>query len=182
MEIVLYPDPILRVQTANVLEIDETLAERVGAMIRLMHSSSGIGLAAPQIGWNARLFVCNPSREDGGTDRVFINPEILSWSGRDVREEGCLSLPGILGKVVRPTSIRIRAYDLDGEEIEEEMEGLLARVFQHEHDHLEGILIIDKMSPAERLGVERDLKELEDRYNKARPKAAQRAPGGGAGR
>jgi peptide deformylase len=130
-------------------------------MIELMHEARGVGLAAPQVGLAWRLFVANVTGEPG-EDRVFMNPELFDPAEElETRSEGCLSLPKLTCEVRRPIAIRIRATGLDGELFELQSDGLPARVWQHENDHLDGVLIIDKQSRMDRLANRRALKELE---------------------
>jgi peptide deformylase len=160
VDICVHPHPVLRTKAPIVQEIDQELAERVRHMIELMYACRGVGLAATQVGWNARLCVINPT-QDRSTELVCINPVLAEASGEDVAEEGCLSLPEVRGNVPRFAKVTCRWYDLEGHRMEVVAEGLLARIFQHEIDHLEGRLIIDRMTPASRLAVRGRLKELE---------------------
>lgn len=157
-----YPDPRLRKTSAPVEEITSELVERARAMFPLMYESKGIGLAAPQIGWHVRLFVMNISGEPED-ELVVINPEILEkdgglWS----LEEGCLSLPGINGKVKREKRVVMQGVDLDGEGFEVECDGMIARVILHEYDHLDGVLFIDRLSTAKKQSIKRKLRDLEE--------------------
>jgi len=116
-----------------------------------MRESRGVGLAAPQVGLKRRILVLNHTGQEGD-DLALVNPEILKLSGpRESQEEGCLSFPEIYGEVSRPTRILLRAQTPAGERFEESYEGFLSRVIQHELDHLEGVLLIDRMSPADKL-------------------------------
>jgi peptide deformylase len=161
LRIVKYPDPALRAKTRPVDPADPEVHAVARRMLELMHEADGVGLAAPQVGLAWRLFVTN-ARDHDPIDRVFINPEIsLSKEPLEIMEEGCLSLPGIYGDVRRPPSASITATGLDGERFTLELEGFHARVCQHEFDHLMGVLIIDKMSQLARLGIRKQLKELE---------------------
>lgn len=128
-----------------------------------MYEAQGIGLAATQVGWPVQILVKDPTGEKTG-ERVYINPVITHEEGEILDEEGCLSLPGVFGKISRSERIKVVAYNLKGEKLELEAEGLEARVWQHEIDHLNGILIIDKMTPASSLANSRRLKELEEIY------------------
>ena len=159
-QLVFHPAPVLR-QTARPVEVfDEALSELVAEMCRLMKDHEGVGLAAPQAGHDLQIFVCNSGAE-GEVDRVFINPEILEADGpQEWMEEGCLSLPGIRGRVRRPTRVRIRAQDVEGTTFELESDDFPARIWQHEFDHLQGVLIIDRMRPIDRLASRRALKDL----------------------
>ena len=131
--------------------------------MELMYQAQGIGLAAPQVGWTVRLFIIDVDGDLHG-EKVFINPVITEEVGELNKEEGCLSFPGIMGKVVRAQRIKAQAYTLKGQKIEIEAEGLVARAWQHEIDHLNGCLFIDKMSPASRLAISHQLKEFERSY------------------
>lgn len=163
MNIIIYPDLILRKKAKPLTEINKEVYQKVEEMMELMHQANGIGLAAPQTGWSVRLFITDVNG-DTYEDKVFINPTIIEETGELNKEEGCLSLPGITGKVIRAQKIKARAYNLKGQEIEIEAEGLAARAWQHEIDHLNGILFIDKISPANRLAISHQLKEFERSY------------------
>lgn len=167
MNIVTYPDPILRQKAKPLTEINKEVYMKAEEMMDLMYQAQGIGLAAPQVGWSVRLFVIDVDG-DRNVEKVFINPVIIEESGEFNKEEGCLSFPGTLGKVVRARRIKAQAYTLKGQKIEIEAEGLAARVWQHELDHLNGCLFIDKMSPANRLAISHQLKEFERSYKGAR--------------
>jgi peptide deformylase len=165
--ILVYPDPRLRQKSLPVTEITDELRERAQAMFPVMYADNGIGLAAPQIGWHVRLFVVNVTGDPEHPEQEFVlvNPELVEkrgglWS----MEEGCLSLPGIRGKVKREKEIVIRGVDLDGEEIEIEADGLVARCILHEYDHLDGVLFIDRLSTAKKQSIKRRLRELEAAY------------------
>ena len=161
LRIVTYPDPVLRQPAEAVTEFNDEVRGVAHRMLELMREAPGVGLAAPQVGLSWRVFVANPTGEPGD-DRVFINPEIVGAS-RDVAamEEGCLSLPEIRGEVQRPRRVTVRAIDLDGERFELTSDELPARVWQHEIDHLDGVLIIDKMTRMDHLANRRPLKALE---------------------
>lgn len=135
--------------------------------MELIYQAQGIGLAAPQVGWSVRLFIIDVDGDLHG-EKVFINPVITEEVGELNKEEGCLSFPGIMGKVVRAQRIKAQAYTLKGQKIEIEAEGLAARAWQHEIDHLNGCLFIDKMSPASRLAISHQLKEFERSYKGTR--------------
>ncbi len=171
LAVVIYPDPVLRKRAQPVTRIDDALIAIAHRMLELMVEHKGVGLAGPQVALSERIFVMSPSgeREDG---RVVINPEILARGGRVTDTEGCLSLPEIHGKIERARSIRWRYYDLEGKLIEEELRDFPARVAQHELDHLDGILITDRMRPAERAIVARQLRELEARALERTPAAS----------
>jgi peptide deformylase len=176
LEILHYPDPVLRKKGAAVEEITADVTARAQEMLEAMYEARGVGLAAPQVGWSAQLCVINPTPDDRANERVCVNPTIVEASGEEVAEEGCLSLPEVQGHVKRFTHVTCVWYDLEGRRHEVAAEGLLARIFQHEVDHLNGRLIIDRMTPASRLSVRSRLKELE-REHKARPRRAVRSLG-----
>lgn len=161
LRIVHYPNPVLRGRAQAVEAVTEEVRRVAERMIELMHEAPGVGLAAPQVGLGWRMFVANPSGEPG-EDQVFINP-VLENPSREtqVHEEGCLSLPEIHGDINRSVSITIRALDLQGKEFEATGEDLPARVWQHEYDHLDGVLIIDRMSTLDKMANKRLLKEME---------------------
>ena len=160
LRIVTYPDPALREKSAAVDPDDPNVHEVARRMLELMHEADGVGLAAEQVGLPWRLFVTN-GRDADPQDRVFINPELALARGEVMtEEEGCLSLPGINVQVRRAPSAEITAIDTDGRPTSMSAEGILARIWQHEYDHLHGVLIIDKMNPMDRLATRKTLKEL----------------------
>ena len=163
LRLILYPDPRLKKMSEPVTRFDESLRDLVVNMFRLMREHKGVGLAAPQVGVNLRLFVMNPSGE-AGDDRVYINPVLSDGERSDEAEEGCLSLPDIHVKVVRSKTVRMQAQDLLGNPIDESASGFVPRVWQHEFDHLNGILLTDRMGPVARMQNRKKLKDLEDRY------------------
>jgi peptide deformylase len=155
-----YGDPILRTKARPVEEFDEALRAEIERMGRLMHDSIGIGLAATQVGVAHRLFVYRV--EPDSPVQAVVNPEI-EWSSRDKEyaEEGCLSLPNVHVDVERPVHVRVRAQDAYGEPVIIEASGLEARVIQHETDHLDGVLILDRTSRDQRKDAMRALREAE---------------------
>jgi peptide deformylase len=157
----IYPDPVLRVQCRAVTDFNESLRKLVDDMIETMHVAPGIGLAAPQVGVDLRVAVVDLSvGEDQEQMHVLINPEILQRQGQETDVEGCLSLPGITDKVERPTFIRIRALDLEGNPFEVEAVDWLARAICHEMDHLDGVLFVDHLRGLRRERSRRQLKKL----------------------
>lgn len=132
-------------------------------MFDLMYAHEGVGLAANQVDLPYRLFVANPEgkREAKDAEWVFINPVLSSGRGQHEDEEGCLSIPGVYAPVTRNETIRIEAYDLAGNEIKEEFNGLMARILQHETDHLDGTLFIDRLGPTQLAGLRAKLEEFE---------------------
>jgi len=167
MKILYYPAPVLRQRAAEVRNITDDICAATKRMAELMHEADGVGLAAPQVGISQRFVVV---RKIGADDEVIacINPVIVESEGSILEEEGCLSFPGLRGKVRRAERVLVKAYDLDGNEIELEAGGLGARLWQHEVDHLNGDLFIDKLSPASRLRLMRRIKQLEEEYREGR--------------
>ncbi|MGQ0612734.1 MAG: peptide deformylase [Planctomycetaceae bacterium] len=163
MRIVFYPDPVLK-RRAEALEPGaEEPAALALEMVRVMREAKGVGLAAPQVGRSVRLFVASETGEEQDA-LICINPEIVTSGPLVAFEEGCLSLPGLLAEVQRPQRARLRAFDAEGRPFERETEGLLARIFQHEMDHLDGILFIDRISEVDRIRLRPDLKAFEEQY------------------
>jgi peptide deformylase len=167
-----YPEPVLRKAAVPVERFDAELAETVAAMFELMYRSQGVGLAAPQVGLNRRILVLDPagSREDPeSAPLVLVNPTVLELAGETtLYEEGCLSFPGIFAEVRRPDRCRVRAYTPQGELFEAEYAGFTSRVVQHEHDHLEGVLLVDRMSAADKQRHKAALAELVEGYQARR--------------
>lgn len=161
MEVILYPDRILRQRCEPVREIDDETFRNADGMLECMYESEGLGLAAPQVGWTQRIVTLDPEGERSG-ERIFVNPRLLDQQGQVEREEGCLSLPGIWIPVVRAEKVVVSAYTLRGRKVEIEAEGLVARAWQHELDHLNGTLIIDRVPATTRMRIRSRLKELEE--------------------
>lgn len=143
-----FPDPILHKIALPVNRFDDELHRQVDELIRIMYASPAtIGLAAPQIGISKRIFVCDISSKDPSKKLgVYINPEILARTGQKVCREGCLSLPDLTGNVRRAESVRLRALDVNGKTFEVSAAGLEAICFQHEMDHLDGMLFIHRVT------------------------------------
>lgn len=150
-----FGDPVLRKVAADVTDIDGKLAKVCEDMLQTMYDEPGLGLAAPQVGVQRRFFVYDL----GDDPRVMINPIVEEGDGEWVYEEGCLSVPGLAWDIVRPKEIHITGYDLDGNEISIEADELEARLFQHELDHLDGILLIDRLDDETRKAALRTLRE-----------------------
>lgn len=134
-------DEILRKKSREVDTINDRIKTLVKDMIDTMYDEDGVGLAAPQVGILKRIFVIDVYDDNGA--RVFINPEILETEGAETDMEGCLSIPGEQSEVERPTKVKVKALDLNGQEFVLEAEGLLARAICHENDHLNGVLFVD---------------------------------------
>ncbi|MEL6428691.1 MAG: peptide deformylase [Planctomycetota bacterium] len=168
-DVVLFPDPVLRKETQDVEAFDGALEETVQRMFAAMYESRGVGLAAPQVGLSQRVFVLN---DEGDSDKpelslALINPTIESFAGKKTRhEEGCLSLPGVYAEVSRPERCTVRFHDLQGNERVEEFEGFRARIVQHEYDHLQGVLLVDRMTPSDKQRNRGAVEELKDAYRR----------------
>ena len=160
-EVVKWPDPVLAKRGETVTVFDAKLRKLVEEMFESMYAAQGIGLAAPQIAISQRITVIDVSFKKNPEEKiVLINPEIIDSEGKQVEEEGCLSLPEIREKVARAEWVKVRAQDVNGEWFEVEGTELLARAMQHEIDHLEGVLFIDRLSRLKRDLVIRKIKKL----------------------
>jgi len=165
-DLTLYPDPVLRRPALPVEAFDEELQAIVAGMFERMYASKGVGLAAPQVGLKKRILVLNATGEPAD-ELVLVNPKILERFGPStIFEEGCLSFPGIYAEVERPESCRVQAFRADGSSFEETFGGFPSRIIQHEYDHLEGVLLVDRMSPADKLRNKADLEELVRKYKR----------------
>ncbi|GAB6076780.1 peptide deformylase [Desulfurobacterium crinifex] len=168
-EIRIYPDEVLKKKAETVTDFNEEIRQIVNDMFETMYKRGGVGLAANQVGILKRIVVIDlhSGKENQGKEQiVLINPEIIALEGEEVKEEGCLSLPGLYKKVKRAAYAKVKAQNLDGEEFTIEGEGLLARAFQHEIDHLNGIVFIDRLSPLQkRLALEK-YKKLKRSYER----------------
>jgi len=159
--IVKYGDPVLETPTKPVAKFDEELQALVTDMFESMYAAQGVGLAAPQIGIGRRLAVIDVTNGKNPEGRIICaNPEIIHAEGEQREEEGCLSLPGFRGHVARPQYVTVRAQDATGKEFEMRGEGLLARAFCHEIDHLDGILFINHLSILKRDMIKRKIRKL----------------------
>ncbi|MCE9595537.1 MAG: peptide deformylase [Planctomycetes bacterium] len=160
----LYPEPVLRKVADGVAAYDDELRATVRAMFDLMYASNGVGLAAPQVGMAKRILVLNPTGKPED-ELALINVSIVDRTGENtLYEEGCLSFPGIYAEVKRPERCRVKAWAPDGASIEREFDGFVSRIIQHEYDHLEGVLLVDRMSAADKQRHKAALQELVDRY------------------
>jgi peptide deformylase len=166
VRIVKYPHPALRHKSKPLRRVDAELRRIVGQMLDLMYQQKGIGLAANQVDLPYRLFVMNVQGDPAAKELeyVFINPVIVKRSGTAEGEEGCLSFPEVFAPVRRAEKIVLSAYNLAGEELSYELTDLPARVAQHEADHLDGVLFIDRLSPSARLAVKQALADLEEEF------------------
>lgn len=166
MEVLVYPDPVLRRGGQPVTVFDPALRELAERMLAAMYAEGGVGLAAPQVGVERKLLVLNPSGDaaDRAGELVLLNPRITRKKGREFGEEGCLSFPGIQAEVERWVTITVAYQDLQGAERTLDAEGWLARIVQHELDHLDGVLFVDRLTSADKLRVRPKLQELEERF------------------
>lgn len=162
--IIRYPDPRLRKKAEEVNEIDEDIQKLITAMFEAMEEDDGIGLAAPQIGISRRVIVV--SLDDKDFERLALINPVISWlsEGKDVMEEGCLSVPGVKAEVERSVDAVVKGMTRNGRWVEITAHGLLARVLQHEIDHLNGVLFIDRLTGRERKRIAVELKSLANQY------------------
>lgn len=172
MEIVHYPDPVLRKKAAPVTVFDAALKKIADEMHVTMAKAKGVGLAAPQVGLSIQLLVLNPSgkAEDAMT---LVNPKLTLADGDVTGEEGCLSFPGVWGEVDRAPSLMVEAQDVTGAPVRIELADYVARIVQHEFDHLDGILFVDRLSAADKVRVRGALKALDARFQEKRKLAAK---------
>lgn len=164
MKIYKYGDDILRLKAQDVRNIDEKFVDLVHRMTETLYKTrNAVGLAAPQVGESLRLSVIDLSQgTEEGNLIVLINPEIIEADGKDSLEEGCLSFPGISATINRSTKILLQTVTMQGKEVRQEIDGFLARVVQHEIDHLNGITIIDRVSSLKRQLLKREIKTLQE--------------------
>lgn len=166
LKIVEYPDPVLRAKNKRIDTFDDNLKKLVEEMFDVMYKTDGIGLSAPQVGINVQLMVFNPVGERGeGEEIVLVNPRVSKYSKKRVLfNEGCLSFPGIYADVERPESVKIDAKDVTGARFVYSLSDLSARVFQHEFDHLQGVLFFDRMTEDVLDSIRTELEALEKKY------------------
>lgn len=164
LKIVLYPDPVLLAAAKPVESVTDEVRSVAARMLQLMHEAPGVGLAGPQVGLGWRLFVANATGQPQD-DQVWINP-IFSQYARETAqaEEGCLSLPGVTAVVSRSKCVTIEATDMQGQPIQKQGQGLEARIWQHEMDHLDGTLIMSRMGEIDRMANKQVLRDLEATY------------------
>ena len=156
-DIRVFGDPVLRQRSAEVEEVTGALLKVVERMIETMYAAPGLGLAAPQVGVQKRLFVYD--LHDGQGAKTIVNPVISESRGEWTYEEGCLSVPGLSWEIVRPKEIHLTGFDLDGREVSIEADELTARLYQHELDHLEGTLLLDRLDEETRKGAMKAIRE-----------------------
>lgn len=177
-EVVLFPDPVLRKETQDVEQFDDDLRATVAGMFERMFESHGVGLAAPQVGLTQRIFVLNDEGDKDKPERnmALINPTIKRTFGKKTRhEEGCLSLPGVNADITRPDGCLVHAFDENGNEFEKEFTGFLSRIIQHEYDHLQGVLLVDRMTPSDKIKNRGAVDELKDQYREFKAQLAAQA-------
>jgi peptide deformylase len=166
LQIIQYPHPTLRHVSKPLKRVDAELHVMVREMFDLMYGAKGVGLAANQVDLPYRLFVINLQSDPAVAEAefVFLNPVLNNRKGNAEAEEGCLSLPGLYGDVKRSERVVLNAYNLAGQEVTMELDGLFARVVQHEIDHLDGILFIDRLSPTGGMAIQDALVEFEANF------------------
>lgn len=161
LNIVEYPDPVLRKKAKPIRDLNPSIISVVDDLVDTLHSTTGIGLCAPQLGYSLQIMAMDLSANQNETE-VFINPEIISKSGFAIVQEQCLSIPGVSANVMRAGVVQVKALDIYGKEFEGTYEGMQAICIQHELDHLEGTLFIDRISSVRRLRFRKILDELEN--------------------
>jgi len=169
LSIIHYPDPRLKVRSKPVEQIVDSIRQLAAVMLVLMRREKGVGLAAAQVGVNLRLFVMN---HDGipESDRVVINPTVEFIEGTEEDEEGCLSIPDVRIKVLRSGTARLTGFDEQARPIDLKENGFVARIWQHEYDHLDGVLLTDRMSMLDKMGWRKKLKGMEAVFDAGKAK------------
>ncbi len=169
MKIIPYPHPTLRRVSKPLRRVDADLKSLIREMFDLMYEARGIGLAANQVGVPLRFFIVNlEAAPDKGEELVFINPVLSRAKGSGEAEEGCLSLPSLYGNVSRPKQIRVDAYNLQGQPYSATLTGLFSRCVQHESDHLDGVMFIDRMTDFARASIRETLEEFQIDFDSRR--------------
>jgi len=170
LKVLLYPDPRLRAENVRITTFDDKLVKLAKEMFKVMYATEGVGLSAPQVGVNVRLMVFNEEGVPGrGKEYVLVNPEIVELSNNtEVGEEGCLSFPKLYAPVERSTAVKVKAQDIKGRDITLELKDpWVARIFQHEYDHLDKVLYHDRMTAEARSSVQHMLDEFIAKYEEA---------------
>ena len=162
-----YPEPVLAKKAEPIEKITADIHRLAERMIDIMVETKGVGLAGPQVGAGLRIFVASQDGSKEGA-KVYINPSINPTGAIEAIEEGCLSLPGIYGKIRRHSRCSVTATGLDGKEFVEAGEGLLARIFQHEFDHIDGVVVAERMGSVAKIAARKRLKELRANYEQSR--------------
>jgi len=169
LQIITYPHPTLRRRSRDLVRVDAELKRIAARMFELMYQAKGIGLAANQVGLPIRMFVMNLEGKAGeGEELVLLNPVLSRPKGNATMEEGCLSLPSVFEQVTRPKQITLDAYDLTGRQIQGTLDGMMSRCVQHEVDHLDGVLFIDRLTETGKLQVDGALEEFEIDFDSRR--------------
>ena len=168
LNVLKYPDPYLRRRARPVEAADDAVREQVARLVSTRFAHDGLGLAATQVGWDARVAIVSGTGKPGD-EIALLNPELLDAWGSEAREEGCLSFPGVSAVITRRKGVRVRYLGIDGQTHEIEDEGLLGRCCLHEMDHLDGITFLSKMTPADKLANRRALRALEERLRQPVP-------------
>ncbi|MCM2371850.1 peptide deformylase [Aporhodopirellula aestuarii] len=169
LSIIHFPHPTLRHRSRPIVRVDAQLREMAAEMLDLMYKNEGVGLAANQVDLPIRMFVANASGVRGeGEEWVVINPVIDRPKGSEAGQEGCLSVPGLYAQVKRPKTVRLQGYDLQGNEINKELDGFLSRVVQHEVDHLDGVMFFDRISSEAMRDIEHGLAEFATTFDSLR--------------
>jgi len=161
--VVTYGNPFLKRRAGEITQIDDSVKKLAEEMFETLERSRGVGLAAPQVGVSLRLIVLSIPSEDGTRWKcAIVNPELVSKKGKITSEEGCLSVPGIYEEITRAEEVEVRGLDLEGKPIKVSGKGLLAKAAQHEIDHINGILIVDRLSAIKRHVLQSRLRRLEE--------------------
>ena len=155
-------DPVLRSAATEITDIDGRLVKLAHDMFETMYAAPGIGLAAPQVGVGKRLFVYDLDPEERAAPHVLVNPRIVESDGEWTYEEGCLSIPGLSFEITRPKVVHLVGLDLDGNEVSVEADELTARLFQHELDHLDGVLMTERMDPDTKKRALKEIRRIRD--------------------
>jgi len=171
-EIRVFGDPVLKAKAAEITNIDGALVNLADEMLDVMYEAPGLGLAATQIGVQKQLFVYDLDDEKGA--HALVNPRIVESRGEWVHDEGCLSIPGLYVEIVRPKEVLLVAHDLDGNEVQIEADELQARLFQHELDHLQGVLMFERMTPEQRKEALSEWRRIQSEPAPAGPRPRRR--------
>jgi peptide deformylase len=155
-------DPVLRTEAAEVTDIDGRVVKLAHDMLETMYQAPGLGLAAPQVGVGKRLFVYDLDPHERAAPQVLVNPRIVESDGEWAYEEGCLSIPGLSFEIIRPKVVHLVGLDLDGNEVSVEADELTARLFQHELDHLDGVLMTERMDPDTKKLALREIRRMRE--------------------
>ena len=165
LEILTAPDPRLKKKAAPVDKVDDGVRRLMDDMLATMYDAPGIGLAAPQVGVGKRVFVYDLDPEERSQQQVLINPRIVESHGEWTYEEGCLSIPGLAFEIVRPKEVHLVGIDLDGNEVSVEADELTARLFQHELDHLDGVLMTERMDADTKKQALKEIRAMRERLD-----------------